>query len=50
MQHDDNFPVLSKSNSESPIKGVPINEHLTRSRSLENVELAWGKWVSVKTA
>jgi hypothetical protein len=37
MQHDDNFPVLSKSNSESPIKGVPINEHLTRSRSLENV-------------
>lgn len=47
MQHDDNFPVLSKSNSESPIKGVPINEHLTRSRSLENVELACTKLLEI---
>lgn len=47
MQHDDNFPILSKSNSESPIKGVPINEHLTRSRSLENIELACTKLLEI---
>lgn len=40
IHHEESVPGLSKSNSESPIKGVKVNENLTRSRSLENIELA----------
>lgn len=40
IKRDETFPGLSKSNSESPVKGAHLNEHLTRSRSLENIELA----------
>lgn len=40
-------PGLSKSNSESPIKGVRANDNLTRSRSLENIELARTKLLEI---